>query len=167
MAISMYRASIPVFARALDNLANNLRKGETHAKYKAADPDSLLQQRLIFDMLPLVKQVQIACDTAAQSAARLAGVEAKHFPDTETTLADAYKRIEATNAYLHSFKPEQIDGCEGRTITMKMRSREATFNGLDYLFNFALPNFYFHCTTAYDILRVAGADIGKRDYLGI
>ncbi|MDQ2972229.1 MAG: DUF1993 domain-containing protein [Rhodanobacteraceae bacterium] len=166
MTISMYQASVPVFVRALTNLTNVLKKGEAHAKAKGAEPDALLQQRLIFDMLPLVKQVQIACDMAARGAARLAGVEPKSFEDNETTLAQVYARIDAAIAHVKTFKPEQIDGSEGRNIHLKMRNGEMDFTGIEYLLGFALPNLYFHCTTAYDILRVAGADIGKMDFIG-
>ena len=166
MTISMYQASVPVFARALTNLSEVLKKGEAHAKDKGVEPDNLLQQRLIFDMLPLVKQIQIACDTAARGAARLAGVEPQSFPDTETTLAEAQDRIARTIAYVDTFKPEQIDGCEEHTVVMKTRHGEVEFTGLAYLTEYALPNLFFHCATAYDILRVAGTAIGKKDFLG-
>lgn len=166
MSLSMYQASVPVFARALDNLTHVLGKGEAHARGKGAPADALLQQRLIFDMLPLIKQIQIACDTAARSAARLAGVEPQSFPDVETTLAEALERVARTKAYVESFRAEQIDGSEERPIQVKTRSYELDFTGRAYLLDYALPNFFFHCVTAYDILRVAGAPIGKRDFLG-
>lgn len=166
MTISMYQASVPVFVRALGNLSSVLKKGEAYARDKGVNPDNLLQQRLIFDMLPLIKQIQIGCDTAARGTARMAGVEPKSFPDTETTLAQAYGRIEATIAYVQSFKPEQIDGCEDRKVVHKTRSGDITFTGIDYLRDYALPNLLFHCTTAYNILRIAGAPIGKKDFLG-
>jgi hypothetical protein len=166
MTISMYQASVPVFVRALNNLSNVLKKGEAHAKEKGADPDNLLQQRLIFDMLPLIKQIQIACDTVARGAARLASVEPKSFEDNEKTLAEAYQRIDAAIAYAKSFAPEQIDGSEARKVMMKTRGGEVEFTGLAYLTEYSLPNLFFHCTTAYDILRVAGTPIGKKDFLG-
>ena len=166
MTISMYQASVPVFVRALTNLSDVLKKGEVHAKDKDANPDGLLQQRLIFDMLPLIKQIQIACDTAARGAARLAGVEPQAFPDNETTLAQAQDRIARAIAYLKSFKPEQIDGSENRKVVMKTRHGDVDFVGLAYLTEYSLPNLFFHCTTAYDILRVAGTPIGKKDFLG-
>ena len=166
MTISMYQASVPVFVRALTNLSGVLRKGEAHAKAKGVEPDNLLQQRLIFDMLPLVKQIQIACDTAARSAARLAGAEPQAFPDNETTLAQAQDRVARTIAYIKTFKPEQIDGSEDRKVVMKTRSGDVEFVGLAYLTEYALPTLLFHCTTAYDILRVAGTEIGKKDFLG-
>jgi len=166
MTISMYQASAPVFVRALTNLSDVLKKGEAHAKAKGVEPDNLLQQRLIFDMLPLIKQIQIACDTAARGAARLAGVEPKSFEDNEKTLAEAYQRIDAAIAYAKSFAPEQIDGSEARKVTMKTRHGDVEFTGLAYLTEYSLPNLLFHCTTAYDILRVAGTQIGKKDFLG-
>ena len=166
MTISMYQASIPVFVRALTNLSNVLKKGEAHAREKGVDPDNLLQQRLIFDMLPLIKQVQIACDTVARGAARLAGVEPKSFDDNEKTLAEAQRRIDAAIAYAKSFAPEQIDGGEARKVVMKTRHAEVEFTGLAYLTEYSLPNLFFHCATAYDILRVAGTPIGKKDFLG-
>jgi hypothetical protein len=166
MTISMYQASVPVFVRALTNLSSVLKKGEAHAKDKGVDPDNLLQQRLIFDMLPLIKQIQIACDTAARGSARLAGVEPQSFPDTETTLAQAQDRIARTIDYIKSFKPGQIDGSEERKVVMKTRSGEVEYVGLAYLTEHALPNLFFHCATAYDILRVAGTPIGKKDFLG-
>ncbi|MBU6477651.1 MAG: DUF1993 family protein, partial [Xanthomonadaceae bacterium] len=130
MMISMYQASVPVFVRALTNLSEVLKKGEAHAKEKGADPDNLLQQRLIFDMLPLIKQIQIACDTVARGAARLAGVEPQSFPDNETTLAQAQDRIARAIAYAKSFKPEQIDGSENRKVVMKTRHGDVDFVGL-------------------------------------
>lgn len=166
MTISMYQASVPVFTRALHNLSAVLDKGAAFATSKGVAPDAVLQQRLIFDMFPLIKQVQIACDTAARSTARLAGVQARSFPDNETTLAQVKDRIANTVDYLGSFKPEQINGCEEREIIHPSRGGELRYKGLAYVTDYALPNFFFHCTTAYDILRVAGANIGKRDFLG-
>jgi uncharacterized protein len=166
MSISMYQASVPVFVRALTSLANVLKKGEAHARQKGVEPDALLQQRLIFDMLPLVKQIQIACDMAVRGSARLAGAEPQSFEDNEKTFAEAYQRIERVIAYVRTFKPEQIDGSEDRAIHLKMRSGEMDFTGIDYLLGFVIPNLFFHCATAYDILRVAGAPVGKTDYIG-
>ncbi|HET9834996.1 MAG TPA: DUF1993 domain-containing protein, partial [Rhodanobacteraceae bacterium] len=140
MTISMYSASIPVFVRALDNLTQVLKKGEAHAQAKKIpDPDALLQQRLIFDMLPLVKQVQIACDMAARGAARLAGVEPQSFDDNEKTFAEVYARIERASAYVQSFTPAQIDDSEERPIHLKMRNGEMNFTGLEYLQQFTIP----------------------------
>jgi len=166
MTLSMYQAAVPVFIRALGNLKHVLQKGAEHAKTKNVTDEVLLQTRLIPDMLPLVKQVQIACDMATRGSARLAGVEPKSFEDNETTLEQLYARIDSAIEYIKTFKPEQIDGSEGRTIVLKMRSGEMTFEGQAYLLGFALPNVFFHCTTAYNILREAGTEIGKNDFIG-
>ncbi len=166
MTISMYQASVPVFTRALTNLADVLQKGRAHAEALHADPDDLLRQRLIFDMFPLVRQIQIACDVPARCVARLAGVEPQSVPDDEKTLADAEQRIARTIEYIGGFTPVQIDGSEDRAIHLKMRSGELDFTGIEYLLGFAIPTLFFHCTTAYDILRVAGVQIGKKDFLG-
>ena len=166
MTLSMYQAAVPVFVRALGNLKHVLQKGAEHAKAKNVTDEVLLQTRLIPDMLPLVKQVQIAADMATRGTARLAGVEPKSFEDNETTLEQLYARIDSAIEYIKTFKPEQIDGSEGRTIVLKMRSGEMTFEGQAYLLGFALPNVFFHCTTAYNILREAGTEIGKNDFIG-
>ena len=166
MTLSMYQAAVPVFVRALGNLKHVLKKGEEHAKRKSITDEVLLQTRLIPDMLPLVKQVQIAADMATRGTARLAGVEPKSFEDNETTLEQVYSRIDDTIEYIKSFKPEQIDGSETRSIVLKMRSGEMNFEGQNYLLNFITPNLFFHCTTAYNILREAGTEIGKTDFIG-
>ena len=166
MTLSMYQASAPVFTRALGNLTHVLKKGEAHAKTKNVSDEALLQTRLIIDMLPLIKQVQIACDMATRGMARLAGVEPQSFEDNETTLAQAYDRIARATDYIRSFTPEQIDGSETRAIHLKMRNGEMNFDGQTYLLHFLLPNLFFHCTTAYNILREAGTDIGKTDFIG-
>lgn len=165
MTLSMYQASVPVFVRALSNLAHVLKKGEAHATAKGVTDEVLLGTRLIADMLPLVKQVQIACDMAARGAARLAGVEPASFEDNETTLEQLHARIEKVIAYVQGFKAEQIDGSEQRPIHLKMRTGEMNFSGQEYLFGFTLPNLYFHCTTTYVILREAGAELGKTDFI--
>jgi hypothetical protein len=162
----MYQASVPVFVRALGNLTHVLKKGEAHAKSKNVSDEVLLQTRLIPDMLPLVRQVQIACDMATRGTARLAGAEPAAFEDNETTLEQAYSRIESAIEYINSFKPEQIDGSEARAIVLKMRTGEMNFEGQAYLLHFIIPNLFFHCTTAYNILREAGTDIGKMDFIG-
>ena len=166
MTLSMHQAAVPVFVRALGNLAHVLRKGEEHAKSKDVTDKVLLQTRLIPDMLPLIKQVQIACDMAARGAARLAGVEPMSFEDNEATLAQVHSRIERAIEYIQSFKPEQIDGSEARSIVLKMRTGEMTFEGQAYLLHFVSPNLFFHCTTAYNILRETGTGIGKTDFIG-
>ncbi|MFC5438815.1 DUF1993 domain-containing protein [Rhodanobacter ginsenosidimutans] len=166
MTLSMYQASAPVFIRALGNLTHVLKKGEAHAKTKNVSDEALLQTRLIIDMLPLIKQVQIACDMATRGMARLAGVEPQSFEDNETTLEQAYDRIARATDYIKSFTPEQIDGSESRAIHLKMRSGELNFDGQTYLLHFLIPNVFFHCTTAYNILREAGTEIGKMDFVG-
>ncbi|HET7358959.1 MAG TPA: DUF1993 domain-containing protein [Rhodanobacteraceae bacterium] len=166
MTLSMYQASVPVFTRALRNLTHVLKQGEALAQAKNFAPEVLLQTRLIADMLPLVKQVQIACDMAARGAARLAGAEPKSFEDNEASFAELYDRLDRAIAYIESFGPEQIDGSETRPIHLKMRSGDRNFEGRDYLLQFTLPNMFFHCTTAYDILRQAGTPIGKLDFIG-
>ena len=166
MTLSMYQASGPVFVRALSNLAHVLKKGEAHAKSKNVADEVLLQTRLIPDMLPLIKQVQIAADIASRGAARLAGAEPMSFEDNETTLEQVYSRIDRAIEYIKTFKPEQIDGSETHTIVMKTRTGETTFEGHAYLLGFVLPNVFFHCTTAYNILRESGAEIGKTDFIG-
>ncbi len=166
MTLSMYQASVPVFVRALGNLTHVLQKGEQHATSKNVSGEVLLQVRLIPDMLPLIKQIQIACDMATRGTARLAGVEPQSFEDNETTLPQAYDRIARAIDYVKSFTAEQIDGSESRPIHLKMRNGEMHFEGQAYLFGFLIPNLFFHCTTAYNILREAGTDIGKKDFIG-
>jgi hypothetical protein len=166
MALSMYDASVPVFVRTLRNLDRVLAKGEAYARERGAEPDTLLQSRLIFDMLPLVRQVQIAPDMATRGASRLAGVEPRSVEDNETTFEQLHARIASAVAHLGEFTPQQFEGSETRTVSFKSRRGELTFNGSDYLQTFVLPNLFFHTTTAYNQLRQAGAAIGKADYLG-
>lgn len=165
MTISLYQASVPVFERALRNLRHILEKGAAHARERGVDPDSLLQLRLIDDMLPLSRQVQIACDMAKNGASRLAGQEPESIADDETTLEQLYARIDRTLALLQGFDASRIDGQEARDIHLKMRSGELRFNGQDYLLTFVLPNLYFHVTTAYALLRREGAPLGKTDFI--
>lgn len=165
--LTMYQASIPVFLRALQNLRHVLAKGESHARERGDDPSLLLQGRLYDDMLPLVKQVQIATDTAKFGAARLAGVESPRFEDAETTFDELYARLDAVADYLKTFDDAALQGSESRTVTLSTRARgELYFDGRGYLFGFALPNLFFHVTTAYAILRHSGVPLGKLDYLG-
>ena len=166
MTLSMYQAAVPVFLRALANLHHVLKKGEAHAQAKGVSTDVLLQTRLIPDMLPLARQVQIATDMAKNGTARLAAVEPLKFEDTETSFEQLYARIERAVEYIKGFKPEQVDGSEARTVTIKTRSGEQSFEGQAYLLHYVLPNLFFHCTTAYAILRVAGAELGKSDFMG-
>src|SRR5262245_47898718 len=166
MNISMYQASAPRFANALRNLSAILDKAQAHAearKIDAAVPGSL---RLIADMFPLSRQVQVACDSAKGAVARLAGVEIPKHEDTEQTLAELKARIAKTIDFIDSVKAGQIDGSEDKPILLKIRGQEVKYTGMQYLLGFAHPNFYFHVTTAYDILRHNGVEIGKRDYIG-
>jgi hypothetical protein len=167
MQISMYRASVPVLARALRNLASVLRRGEAHASARNIDPAVLLAYRLAPDMFPLTRQVQIATDTAKGCVARLAGVDIPVYEDSETTFAQLLDRLERTVAFVESFEPAQIDGSEEKSVTLRMRTGEVSFEGLQYLFEFVLPNVYFHGTAAYAILRHCGVDVGKKDFLGV
>ena len=166
MSISMYRASAPVFIRALTNMKTILQKGEAHAEAKKFKPEVLLNDRLCPDMFPLTRQVQIATDMAKGCAARLAGVEAPKYEDNEASFAELYARIDKTVEFLKSFKAEQIDGSEGRDITLPSPRGAMEFKGLDYLLGFVTPNLYFHCTTAYAILRHNGVELGKMDFIG-
>jgi hypothetical protein len=165
MAISMYRASTPAFVQTLSALAKIIDKAAAHCAAKKIDPTTLLNTRLYPDMFPLVRQVQIACDFAKNTAARLAGVEAPSIPDEEKTLEELKSRIAKTIDFVNSVPPSQIDGSEEKDITFPVGGKPMTLKGEPYLVNFALPNFYFHATTAYDILRHCGLEIGKRDFL--
>jgi hypothetical protein len=166
MTISMYQASVPVCIRALNNLANVLKKGEKYAETKKVKPEVMLNCRLAIDMYPLVKQVQIASDTAKGAGARLAGIDNPKFEDNEQTFADLYARIDRTVAFLNTIRPEQIDGSEQKPIVLKLGSGETRYTGIAYLLEFVLPNLAFHVTTAYAILRHHGVDLSKRDYIG-
>lgn len=166
MTISMYQASVPYFLQMLGNLKTLLAKGAAHAEAKKFDSLVLFNARLAPDMLPLVRQVQIASDNAKGAAARLAGIDPPRFDDTESTYAQLTDRIDKTLAFLKTLKPEQIDGSEGRAVVLKFPNQTFEFKGLGYLVNFAIPNFTFHVVTAYNILRHNGVSIGKSDFLG-
>ena len=166
MTISMYQASAPRFANALKNLSAILDKAQAHCEAKKIDPAVLLAGRLYPDMLPLLRQVQIASDNAKGAVARLAGVEVPKYEDTEETIADLKARLAKTVDFVSSIKPAQIDGSEEKDIHLKLGTREVDWKGMQYLLGFALPNFYFHVVTAYDILRHNGVEIGKRDFIG-
>ncbi|HVR82402.1 MAG TPA: DUF1993 domain-containing protein [Luteimonas sp.] len=167
MTLSMHQASVPVFVRALGNLAGVLKKGEAWAQEKAVAPEVLLQTRLVPDMFPLLRQVQIATDLAKNGSARLAGVELLAFPDDETSFAQLYARIERALDYIKAFTPEQIDGSEARPVSFMTRNNgEMKFDGQTYLLHFVLPNLFFHSSTAYAILRNAGVPLGKADFIG-
>ncbi|KYF57442.1 hypothetical protein BE04_04415 [Sorangium cellulosum] len=166
MAISMYQASVPVLVRGLDNLSAILKKAEAYAEAKKIEPRVLLDARLAPDMLPLTRQIQIASDSAKGCGARLAAVDVPKYEDNEASFDDLQARIAKTIAFLNTLKAEQIDGSEDREVTIPTRDKPMTFKGLPYLLGFVLPNFFFHVTTAYAILRHNGLDIGKMDYLG-
>jgi uncharacterized protein len=166
MTISMYQASVPYFLHMLGNLKKLLAKGAAHAEAKKFDPMVLFNARLAPDMLPLVRQVQIASDNAKGCAARLAGIEPPKFDDGETNYAQLTERIDKTVAFLRTVKKEQVDGSEGRDIVLKFPNQTFEFKGLGYLTGFAIPNFTFHVVTAYNILRHNGVAIGKSDFLG-
>jgi uncharacterized protein len=167
MPLSMYDASIPAFMRMLGNLTKILEKAEAWAKAKNIDPSVLINARLAPDMFPLSRQVQIATDGVKGGAARLAGIEVPSYPDTETTFAELQARIAKTVAFIQSVKPAQLEGSEDRPVSLKAGKRDLTFKGgKPYLFGFVIPNFYFHVTAAYAILRHNGLEIGKMDFLG-
>jgi hypothetical protein len=162
----MYAASVPAFSHQLANLKTILEKAAAHAEQRKIDPAVLVAGRLYPDMLPLSKQVQIATDHAKGAAARLAGLEPPKYEDTETTFAELIARIAKTITYLETFSAVQFDGADERAVSLTMRGNTLTFGGTEYLVGYALPNFYFHVTTAYAILRHGGVEIGKGDFLG-
>lgn len=166
MTNSMYEASTPVFKRFLGNLSAVLVKAVAYADARKIDHSVLLNARLFPDMYPLVKQVQIASDQAKGAAARLAGVEIPKYEDNESSFAELQERIAKTIAFIDGIKPEQLAGSETKDIVLMLRDSKLEFKGQQYLLTWAHPNFYFHVTTAYDILRHNGVEIGKRDFLG-
>ncbi|HEY1838024.1 MAG TPA: DUF1993 domain-containing protein [Rhizomicrobium sp.] len=166
MAFSIYDASIPPMIRMLQSISKIMDKAQAQAKSEGKDLSSLLEARLAPDMHPFPRQIQIMSDAAKGAAARLAGIEAPSMPDNETTFAELQQRIAKTVAFLESVKREQLAGAEERKIELKTPNRTLEFNGRDFLTQFALPNFFFHATTAYDLLRHKGIAIGKMDYLG-
>ena len=166
MALSLYQASVPVFQQFLGSLGAVLAKADAHAAAHKIDPAVLLQARLYPNMFPLMRQVQIAGDFAKGAPARLAGLEPPKYEDNETSFAELNARIDRTSAFLKTLKATQIDGQEERTIELKVGGQPMTFKGQPYLLHFALPNFFFHATTAYSILRHNGIELGKRDFMG-
>ena len=166
MAISMYQASVPRFVNILGNLSNILDKAQAHVEAKKIDPSVLTQYRLFPDMLPMTVQVQIACDAAKGVVARLAGMDIPAFEDNEKTLGDLKARIAKTVAFIQSVPAAQIDGTEEKDIVVKRGDKETHYKGMQFLLGHAVPNFYFHVSTTYNILRHNGVEIGKRDFLG-
>lgn len=165
MSISIYQASVPVFVRGLKTMSLIIQKGEEHAKENGADPASFVEARLAPDMLTLAGQVQRASDTSKMAIERITGAPAPKMEDNEKTFAELYARIDKTIAYIDGFKEAQFEGLENKTIELKLRDFTPTFSANSYLFTFALPNFFFHVTTAYDILRQNGVKLSKMDYL--
>ena len=166
MPISMYQASVPRFNNILGNLSNILDKAQAHIDAKKIADATLTTYRLFPDMLPMTTQVQIACDAAKGVVARLAGVDIPAFEDNEATLADLKARIAKTIAFIQTITPAQIDGTEDKDIVVKRGDKETHYKGMQFLLGHAIPNFYFHVTTTYNILRHNGVEIGKRDFLG-
>jgi uncharacterized protein len=162
----MHRQSVAVFDRFLAALSTILTKAEAQCEAKKYKPEVILAARLFPDMFSFTRQVQLACDFAARCASRLAGQEPKSFPDTETSFAELRDRISAARGHMASFQPEDFFKAAERSITFKAGSHEMTLSGQDFLHFYAMPQFFFHVTTAYDILRHNGLDLGKRDYMG-
>lgn len=166
MSLSMYQASVPLFVQSLGALGDMLKKADAYATDRKFDPAVLLAARLHPTMWPLSRQVQAACNTATGAGARLAGVAIPTMEDTEKTIAELDQRVKRAIAFLEGIKPGQIDGSEARDVTMRMGGKDVVYKGQNYLFWFAIPNFMFHTTTAYNIMRHNGVDLAKRDFLG-
>ena len=166
MSLTMYDASVPVFRQILTSLSDLLTKAETHAAERKIDPNALLQARLFPDMFALTRQIQIAADFAKGACARLAGVEVPKYEDTETSFADLRARLDKTVAFIDSLPKAQIVGSEVREVQTSAGPNSKTFTGQVYLTHYALPQFFFHATTAYAILRHNGVEVGKRDFMG-
>jgi hypothetical protein len=166
MSITMHQAAFPPVLRTLHAMSTILDKAAAHCEARKIDPSVLLNYRLAPDMFALTRQIQVATDQAKGMAARLAGAEVPSYPDTESSIEELKARIAKTIDFVQSLSPDRYEGSEDREVTLKMRGGERTFNGRDYVFGFVLPNFYFHATTAYDILRHAGVELGKLDFMG-
>ena len=160
------QSPVPMFVHSLTALSNILDKAQTFADAQKIKPDVIPQLRLIANMLPFWRQITIACDHAKGAPARLAGVDVPSFADTETTLAELKERVAKTIAFISTIPDSAFEGAETRTITIKAGPRELSFPAPQYLGSYAIPNFYFHMTTAYNILRTNGVEIGKTDFLG-
>ncbi|XLZ72085.1 DUF1993 domain-containing protein [Massilia sp. SR12] len=166
MSFSMYSASLPAFRQILGSLLSILDKAEAHVEAKKLDPNALLQFRLFPDMLPFTRQIQIAADFAKGAGARLAGEEVPSFEDTEKTIGELKLRIQRTLVFLETLPREAIEGSAQRAITTGSGEKTKHWVGQEYLMHYALPHFYFHATTAYNILRHNGVEVGKKDYIG-
>ena len=166
VAITIYDQLVPVFSHMLSSLDKVLTKAEADATARKIDLDVFVNGRLAPDMLPLTRQIQIMTDQAKGGASRLAGQESPKFADDEKTFADLHARIAKTIAHLKTFKPEHFEGAEKRAIELKFPNATFNYTGKDYFLNFVIPNFYFHYTTAYAILRHNGVPVGKGDFLG-
>ena len=166
MTISMYQVSIPRFVHMLRNLDAILEKAQGYAESRKIDPSTLPAARLFPDMLPLTSQVRIACDAANGVAVRLAGVTGPAFEDNEKTIADLRARVAKSIAFLSTITASQVDGTEAKDVMVRTGGQDVPYKGMQFLLARAIPNFYFHVATAYDILRHNGVEIGKRDYLG-
>ena len=164
--MDMYAVSIAPLLRNLNNLKHILTQGEAYAEQMKVSPETVLNSRLYIDMYPLLKQVQLVSDISKGAGARLAGLEVPQYADDENTFAMLYARIDKTVAFLSDITPAQLLGAEDRQVVLTIRKAELTFTGLDYLEKWAMPNVYFHVTTAYNILRHLGVPLGKTDYLG-
>jgi uncharacterized protein len=167
MSLSIHDASVPVLARALSNLAGIVDQGRLHAESEKIDPAVLLGMRLYPNMFAFTRQVQVVSDTAKGCMARLAGVEAPKYEDTESSFAELKQRIDKTLSFVKGFEPRQLEAAESRAVVIKFPNNTLNFkNGWDYLLTFVLPNVYFHCAMAYGVLRHGGVKLGKSDYLG-
>jgi hypothetical protein len=167
MTLSLYQSSVPTFERCLRAFLAILDKAEAHAKARKFDPTNYLGMRLAPDMFPLVRQVQTFCDNAKNAPSRLAGAAAPAFEDKEATFAELRDRVVRTLDYLETLDPKAIDAAWDREIVFPSGPNKMKMRGGNYLVHYVLPNFYFHLTTAYDILRAGGVEIGKRDFLGV
>jgi hypothetical protein len=162
----MYQASVPVFTHMLNNLSDFLKKGEAHSEDLNIDPEVLINSRLYPNMFPLSRQIQIASDAAKGCGARLAGLEPPPYEDNEKSFSDLYERISRTIVFLNTLTPSQIDGSEEKMINLNLKNYKLTIKGMTFLLNFSMSHFYFHVTTAYDILRHKGVILAKEDFLG-
>lgn len=166
MPISMYQASVPRFVHMLGNLSAMLEKAEAHVDARKVDPTALINFRLFPDMFPFSRQIQVTCDVSKGAIARLAGVEVPKHEDVEQTFPELRARIAKTVGFIQTIRPEQIDGSDDKDVVVTLGKQEYRFKGMQYLLNYAYPNFYFHVTTAYNILRHNGVELGKKDFVG-